>query len=300
MADCEDCKSAFVQIQEDFNNYYGRCLCEEVLFWNEALLRIDCEANWLELPCEVLPESRELSNRGIVEKLTGDWSAEDWFEILENGTAAGDTVLLLVLAHCLSADRPRTLSILRQYLKESLLEVDWDASCDPETQAEMLCFAEAAQLMEAGCPTEFASFCLENLPRLSDDNVYATEMILKGIIHLCPDKLGSILQDPTLNFDLRSSLISYICLSDIRSEEIYMTIKMFFKSTTVPEDRLLLGVLLGEYGDPRAIPVLRRYLQALLTDEQTDSAACSEIVGAIRKLGGQSEDLYRDLYSGTL
>lgn len=73
---------------------------------------------------------------------------------------------------------------------------------------------------------------------------------------------------------------------DAPDEHIYRILRRSFKET---EPRLIPVICLGDYGDPRAVTLLRHYLirEAHMTDETT----YYEIVSTIQRLGGQIEDL---------
>lgn len=73
---------------------------------------------------------------------------------------------------------------------------------------------------------------------------------------------------------------------DAPDERIYRILRRSFKETS---PRLIPVICLGDYGDPRAVTLLRHYLirEASMTDEMT----YYEIVSTIQRLGGQIDDL---------
>lgn len=73
-----------------------------------------------------------------------------------------------------------------------------------------------------------------------------------------------------------------------RNDRIYMLLKKTF--LRMPE-KLVAASCLGDYGDGRAIPVLRGYAEK--SGKSLDKQTFFEIVSAIQKLGGNAGDLTR-------
>ena len=73
---------------------------------------------------------------------------------------------------------------------------------------------------------------------------------------------------------------------DNRSDKVYNQIKKAFLE--MPE-KLIAASCLGDYGDGRAIPVLRGYLEK--NCQSLDRETFFEILSAVKKLGGNTEDI---------
>ncbi len=71
-----------------------------------------------------------------------------------------------------------------------------------------------------------------------------------------------------------------------RSDKVYTQIKKAFLN--MPE-KLIAASCLGDYGDGRAIPVLRGYIDK--NGRSLDRETFYEIISAIKKLGGNTEDI---------
>lgn len=71
-----------------------------------------------------------------------------------------------------------------------------------------------------------------------------------------------------------------------RSDKVYALIKKAFLK--MPE-KLIAASCLGDYGDGRAIPVLRGYIDK--NGQSPDRETFFEILSAIKKLGGNTEDI---------
>ncbi|MBR5501380.1 MAG: hypothetical protein IKV74_07630, partial [Clostridia bacterium] len=90
---------------------------------------------------------------------------------------------------------------------------------------------------------------------------------------------------------IQIGLLNYLCESDVRRDTLYGILKRYFKEADDPEEKQFLGVLLGDYGNPGAILVLRKYLENLVQTVPLNMEWCREIASAIYKLGGQYEDI---------
>lgn len=270
---------------EQYQNYYDQRLLTQEPCWNDAVFRMETEQRWLDTNVD------GITYRQVVDSMLLQQSWEEWLVILQNYLDQGKTCLIYLTRFCAHQALERTLDILTRYLTEELFYWDWDAPCNQERNLEMERFAEAIQLMECVFPEEFSRLCLQWIQKVPLENEYIPEMLLKGLVHTKEDILPEILQDETLHNGIKIGLLNYICESPVRCEAIFTFLKTAFKQNPDPEEKHFLGILLGEYGDSRGIPVLRKYLEYLLRIESTPRESLQEIASAIYKLGGQYEDL---------
>ena len=114
---------------------------------------------------------------------------------------------------------------------------------------------------------------------------------MKGLIHTHNERLEQLLTDEIFHRGIQIGLLNYLCESDIRRDTLYGILKRYFKEAQDGEEKQFLGVLLGDYGNPGAILVLRKYLETLVRQVPLNMEWCREIASAIYKLGGQYEDI---------
>lgn len=262
---------------EQYEMSYAEALASSSGRCNDAVFRAEWELAWL----------REAGLQGIEEQ----WSYEDCFSWVASQMEAGGTVFLCMAKRCAAENREEIRTLLRCYLKEELLFWDWDAPCDRRRIREMDGFAEAAQLMECLFPEDFLEFCLKWISKISLEGEYIPELLMKGIIHTGETQLETLLQSPSLSMGIKIGLLNYLCESDIRRDSIYLILKNLFKQNKDRDEKHFLGILLGEYKDGRAIPVLRKYLENLVQEQPINPEMCREIASAIYKIGGQCEDI---------
>ncbi len=262
---------------EQYETSYGEALASSSLCWNDAVFRADWEPTWL----------REAGLQGIEEQ----WTYEDCFSWVATQMEAGSTVFLCIAKRCATENPEKIRTLLQSYLNEELLFWDWDAPCDIRRIREMEQFAEAAQLMECLFPEDFLEFCVKWISKISLEGEYVPELLLKGIIHTGGTQLETLLQTPSFSMGIKIGLLNYLCESDIRRDSIYIILKNLFKQNKDRDEKHFLGILLGEYEDGRAIPILRKYLETLVQEEPVNLEMCREIASAIYKMGGQYADI---------
>lgn len=73
---------------------------------------------------------------------------------------------------------------------------------------------------------------------------------------------------------------------DVKSDEIYMALKTAFRYM---ENKIYAVICLGEYGDSRAIPMLKGYINR--HQETIERDVFYEILSAVQKLGGDTSDI---------
>ncbi len=262
------------EILDDFQTYYAECLAEGTPCWNDAILREACEARWLR-----------------AKKILPDLKPEACYRLLESQLEAGETVLLCVARNSAAWDADKTKTLLRAYLTEDLLLLNWEDGVNKETVRRMEQFAEAILLYECVFPEDFGVFCMEWLPKISLEHDFVPEKLMKGLIHTQNEALERLLSEDVFHRGICIGLLNYLCESDIRRDTLYGILKRYFKDAADPEEKQFLGVLLGDYGNPGAIIVLRKYLEQLVAAKPLNMEWCREIASAIYKLGGRYEDI---------
>lgn len=272
-------------IVEQYQGYYEQRILSLEPCWNDAVFRMDIESTWLDTTANGISQKTRIKN------IFGQNAWEEYFSFVEKHLEQGNTLPVEIVRCCAEQDAERMLALLQRCLPEAFFLMDWDAPCSDEINQGMDRFAEAIQLMECIFPVEFAKLCLHWIEIVPLENEYIPELLLKGIIHTAEERLPALLQTESLHNGIKIGLLNYICESSVRHEAIFTILKSMFKQNQDPDEKHFLGILLGDYGDSRAIPVLRKYLENLLQSAQANPQDMQEIASAIYKLGGQYEDL---------
>jgi hypothetical protein len=134
---------------------------------------------------------------------------------------------------------------------------------------------------------------LNILYRLSEDEENFVEEINDALVDI-----GKPIIEPVMTLlnglDKIEYLDEYVLNALVRvgknnkDDSIFRCLKSAFSKM---EDKLLGALCLGDYGDSRAIPALRGYIEK--NRSLLDKATFMEIAAAIKKLGGNIEDLVK-------
>lgn len=117
------------------------------------------------------------------------------------------------------------------------------------------------------------------------------------ISRACTDKIPGYIEDTELSFDKMSTLLSMYVSQDKREDAIYQAIKRRFKAMSDgSDDKNMVAMILGDYGEPNAILILRKYVKKLMDIymKNQDRELFSNIMmisSAIEALGGSADDL---------
>ncbi len=164
----------------------------------------------------------------------------------------------------------------------------WQADCSEEM---MLVAVMTVKLMGKWKVSSAAEPLIQVLGTGGDICELMSETVTDALISIGLPALDSILS--ALDHGLYSqTAIEYLitALSVIgrenRSDRIYRSLRNVF---TQLSNKIAAASSLADYGDGKAIPVLRGYLEKHIY--QIDAQTFHEIVSAIRRLGGKTDDL---------
>jgi HEAT repeat protein len=131
---------------------------------------------------------------------------------------------------------------------------------------------------------------IELLDYKCDNSEMISERVKDSLVNIGSNALESIIRAVN-GRDLSSAAIDYLlmALSDIgklnKSDDVYKCLKNSFLNMP---DKSIGAICLGDYGDGRAIPALRGFLEK--NRNSIDKETYYEIVAAIRRLGGTTDD----------
>ena len=114
----------------------------------------------------------------------------------------------------------------------------------------------------------------------------------------CEDKIVDYLENDACEPHKLTELVSEYTISGRKNMRVYDAIKKRFKSMPDESDtKLHFALMLGDYGEPNAILILRKYAKKLIEkyNENRDRELFSNIMmisSAVESLGGSTEDLF--------
>lgn len=189
-------------------------------------------------------------------------------------------------------------------LTDDVVLLDWDSGdASGEINAKINGFIDAMDQAAEKYPEK----CLEKVlhfMEIADENSEAVLEYLGIEAALLNNKgIAGLVADESYGIKKRAAFLLGANNAELRNDEIFAAAKALFKSSE-GEDRLYIAILLGDYGDSRAIPMLRRI--AIQYTDKADEAtaakdqeayrnaisACSLLVRAIKTLGGETRDFF--------
>lgn len=129
-------------------------------------------------------------------------------------------------------------------------------------------------------------------------NDHIAHALAEYISRECAGKICEYIADENFSFDKLTTLLSMYVSQKKRDDKIYQALKNKFKM--LPDgsaDKSMFALILGDYGEPNAILVLRKYIKKLLGiyADNHDKELFSNIMmisSAIEALGGAADDLF--------
>ncbi len=126
--------------------------------------------------------------------------------------------------------------------------------------------------------------CNENNELLSEEIVSALVSIGNPAVGLILERIESVEKNGYIFGQLIEALVSIGKAN--RTDEIFKCLKKFFLEAS---DKMLIAMYLGDYGDGRAVPLLRGYIEKNIAE--IDKETFIQVKDAIRRLGGKVDDL---------
>lgn len=241
---------------------------------DEEKLISEIEQKWLH------KELNEIGNITPKDYITSLGSLQEVFELFIEIASRSDIGVPDILISRLKEHGKHASDILFDFIKEAL---------DSKEQNKSLAIAQAV----------FAIGCIRNedykekLITLLIDSC-KDEMISEAICAAIAQYEDTILEDLIKTFNTTNQELVQehllICIAEIskehQSDEIFYFLKNAFK---VVANLNLIVEVLGDYGDGRAIPLLRGYILKNIKD--MDKATFNHMRAVIKKLGGEIDDL---------
>lgn len=241
---------------------------------DEEKLVKEVEHNWLSKPVEGF--------EGVTpaEYIASLKSLEDTFELFIEMASVSDVGVPDMLMERLKEHVKPASDMLFRFTG------DWRKSQD---QSRIMAVTQAVYAIGClGCE-EYKQELIKLLKQVSDD-----EMLSEAVCAAISEYGAGVLEDLYRAFgsEEQEAVKEYLitCVAEIskgyRSEELFHFLKDAFK---VMKNLTLIAEIIGDYGDPRAIPFLRGFVQKNVN--KMDKATFNHLRAIIKKLGGEIKDL---------
>jgi hypothetical protein len=191
-------------------------------------------------------------------------------------------------------------------LLKNILILDWESPPDekadtPETDQEILVSTAFLKLLGEWDYRDGTQAILDKFTRLSLPRERIAEEVRAYAVRLDPAPTAEIIEYIRKSIREKADLgpaqeYLLIILTDIGKiwpeDDIFNCIKDCFRKMS---NKAIGAICLGDYGDGRAIPALRGYLEK--NPQMSDRQVLAEVLSAIRRLGGDIAGLQKPLIS---
>ena len=242
-------------------------------------------------------DDRFAENKEFIEETTKDWTVEDWKNLFLHQINIGNPDIYAFIAE--KIEILTNNEYFRNCISENLsvLEKNVYSTTDKDAlyKSDVLLSAVKA-LNRIGSSSAKAE--IEQAFRMC---AVANEHILYELAEYvalqCEEKLPEMISDESIEGEKLVALLSMCIETDKRSDKIYEAMKQRFKK--LPNDsetKDIFAAIFGDYGEPNAIMMLRKFAKTLIAvyKENYDRELFSRIMmvmSVIEGLGGLTDDL---------
>jgi len=246
---------------------------------DEEKLIQQVENNWLN---QSITEIGDITPKEYINSLK---SLEDIFELFIEMASVSDVGVPDILMHKLKEQAKPAADMLFSFVRGSMESTD---------QSSIIAVTQSVYAIGCLKCEEYKEQLIKLLSEFSND-----EMLSEAVCAAISEYGDSILEDLFNAFQTEKQEVvkEYLltCVAEIskqyHSDEIFYFLKNAFKAM---ENLRLVVEVLGDYGDGRAIPFLRGYVQK--NANEMDKTTFNHIRAVIKKLGGEIKDLvYQEL-----
>lgn len=242
-------------------------------------------------------DGRLAENASFINEATADWTIQEWKELFIYQINIGNPDVFAFIA---SKIEELTQG---QYFKEciaeniSVLEKNVYSCDDKEAlqKSDMLLSAVKA-LNRISSPSAKAE-CEQAFRTCDTVNEHILYELAEYVAAQCVEKLPALIEDESIEGDKLVALLSMCIQENKKSDDIYGAMKRRFKKLPDnSETKDIFAAIFGDYGEPNAIMMLRKFAKTLIASYAEDSnretfSRIMMVMSVIEGLGGITDDL---------
>lgn len=242
-------------------------------------------------------DGRLAENASFINEATADWTIQEWKELFIYQINIGNPDVFAFIA---SKIEELTQG---QYFKEciaeniSVLEKNVYSCDDKEAlqKSDMLLSAVKA-LNRISSPSARAE-CEQAFRTCDTVNEHILYELAEYVAAQCVEKLPAMIEDESIEGDKLVALLSMCIQENKKSDDIYGAMKRRFKKLPDnSETKDIFAAIFGDYGEPNAIMMLRKFAKTLIASYAEDGnretfSRIMMVMSVIEGLGGITDDL---------
>lgn len=242
-------------------------------------------------------DDRFVENKEFIEESTKDWTVEDWKNLFLHQIKVGNLDVYAFIAE--KIEDLTNGEYFKNCISENMCVLEKNVYCTMDKDA---LYKSDVLLSAVKALNRIGSFSakaeIEQAFRMCD---IANEHILYELAEYtasqCEDKLPDMILDESIEGEKLVALLSMCIEANKRSDKIYEAMKQRFKK--LPDNseiKDIFAAIFGDYGEPNAIMMLRKFAKNLIAvyKENFDRELFSRIMmvmSVIEGLGGLTDDL---------
>lgn len=242
-------------------------------------------------------DDRFAENKDFIEESTKDWTVEDWKNLFLYQIKIGNLDVYAFIAE--KIENLTNREYFKNCISENICVLEKNVYCTTDKDA---LYKSDVLLSAVKALNRIGSFSakaeIEQAFRMCDiANEHILYELAEYVASQCEDKLPAMILDESIEGEKLVALLSMCIEANKRSDKIYEAMKQRFKK--LPNDsetKDIFAAIFGDYGEPNAIMMLRKFAKNLIAvyKENFDRELFSRIMmvmSVIEGLGGLTDDL---------
>lgn len=242
-------------------------------------------------------DGRLAENASFINEATADWTIQEWKELFIYQINIGNPDVFAFIAS--KIEELTQGHYFKECIAENISVLEKNVySCDDKEalqKSDMLLSAVKA-LNRISSPSAKAE-CEQAFRTCDTVNEHILYELAEYVAAQCVEKLPALIEDESIEGDKLVALLSMCIQENKKSDDIYGAMKRRFKKLPDnSETKDIFAAIFGDYGEPNAIMMLRKFAKTLIASYAEDSnretfSRIMMVMSVIEGLGGITDDL---------
>ncbi|MBE7067419.1 MAG: hypothetical protein E7385_07710 [Ruminococcaceae bacterium] len=144
---------------------------------------------------------------------------------------------------------------------------------------------------------DYFDIALDILDNLNVKNDSVIETTVDYMCKIRPEKVFELLRDDYFDDYAKHIALTLLAETEYKTEELYQMLRTMFKNAQTTGEKLNMFFVLGTYGNPRAIPMMKKFIKDVYgerikpPEDQQERNTLLTLFNIITDLGGNVQDL---------
>lgn len=242
-------------------------------------------------------DERIAENSSFINEATADWTVDEWKELYLHQINIGNPDIYSFIAS--KIEELSQGEYFKKCIADNLDVLKFDVySCsdkDALYKSDILLSAvKALNRISSPSAKEEVTEAFRICEPVNEHILYE---LAEYVAAQCENELPALIKDESLEGDKLVALLSMCVQENKRNDDIYSAMKSRFKK--LPDDsesKDIFAAIFGDYGEPNAIMMLRKFAKSLISSYSEDGnretfSRIMMVMSVIEGLGGITDDL---------